>query len=131
VLSSIAGLATLVTNLNTLKEAFGFGSKRPEITLQVWQAQPAGNSYLVPVNFTKTGDSILHNCSFSAWIQGFQMDTDSPMKIFTIPEGVFTQSAGVFIKLPPFFAVVDDYGQISLNCDHASSPSVRFRNPGP
>jgi hypothetical protein len=132
-LAFIAGLAGLVTNLKTLIEAIGFGPKGPEITLSVLgpaSASPAvPHVYSVPVTVTKTGDGVLHNCSFSAWIGGFQYATTSSMGTFTIPNGAFRESTELEIQLHYPYMIVDDYGDIYLSCDTASSKRYRFLTP--
>jgi hypothetical protein len=122
----IAGIVTLKTNLDTIMGWLGFGLKPATITLQVFPAKPEGKYLVAVVNVTKTGQGVLHDCNFSAWIQGFQMSTSSAMATFSIPEGQFFQTTQVYIELPPLFARVRNYGEIYLQCDKASSESVRF-----
>jgi hypothetical protein len=81
------------------------------------------------VKITKTGQPVLHNCTFTARVGGMDMTTVYPTAPITIPSGPYFMQTYVFTKPPKYTAYVDDDGDIFFSCNDASSQSYRFHIP--
>jgi hypothetical protein len=129
VLTFVAGV---ITNWHTIHD---FIWPAPQISIALRTSDAAEEEgatsrqhlYQFKVLFRKSGPGVLHDCRYSAWVQGFDLKLVMPDHPLTIPDGNFDQDSYVFFELPPFFILVSRCGKISLNCDKAGSPSVWFR----
>ncbi|HEY1543541.1 MAG TPA: hypothetical protein VGG01_14100 [Xanthobacteraceae bacterium] len=126
--SRIAGAASLIANLKTIKEALGINPTK--LALQVGPGGASDDHVMLflPVVVRKSGPDILRGCRYTIWLRGAQLDVFIPPRPLVFPAGQQPeQRTTVAAKYGEPLAYPGSAGTISLNCSSIGSATYDFR----
>jgi hypothetical protein len=132
----LAFAAALITNGTTIINWLGYGPRPLHISLSILDiVTPEGlhdtryYRYTVIADVTKTGDGVLRDCAFSAYIGSLDVPISHGTSELSLPDGPFMQGFGLTMDAPANPELSDGLATITLVCDKASSKPILFHFP--